>query len=74
MAYTYLSILEVMYNPLHTVQATTLFVFSAMFVVPFLETNPMAGNWLRKFLLLNVVIPSYWFAGLSKIRWAASRV
>eukprot|EP00913_Durusdinium_trenchii_P021079 g19808.t1 len=41
-----------------------------MFVVPFLETNPMAGNWLRKFLLLNVVIPSYWFAGLSKIRYA----
>ena len=74
MAYTYLSILEVMYNPLHTVQATTLFVFSAMFVVPFLETNPMAGNWLRKFLLLNVLIPCYWFAGLSKLRWAASRV
>ncbi|CAK9005550.1 SEC14 cytosolic factor, partial [Durusdinium trenchii] len=33
-----------------------------------LETNPMAGNWLRKFLLLNVLIPCYWFAGLSKLR------
>eukprot|EP00913_Durusdinium_trenchii_P025381 g23827.t1 len=40
-----------------------------MFVVPFLETNPMAGNWLRKFLLLNVLIPCYWFAGLSKLRY-----
>ncbi|CAK9114506.1 unnamed protein product [Durusdinium trenchii] len=74
LAYTYLSMIELTYQPSHTVQGTTLFVFSAMFVVPFLETNPMAGNWLRKFLLLNVVIPSYWFAGLSKIRWAASRV
>ena len=74
MAYTYLSMIELTYQPSHTVQGTTLFVFSAMFVVPFLETNPMAGNWLRKFLLLNVLIPCYWFAGLSKLRWAASRV
>ena len=69
LAYAYLARINVLFRHSHNLQATTLFVVSAIFAVPFLETNPKAGRWLRKFLFLNVLIPGYLFAGFSKLRY-----
>ena len=67
--YVYFAVVGIMYQPHHTCQGTIFFVFSAMFAVPFLETNPLAGRWLQIFLLLDVLVPSYFFAGVRKLRY-----
>ena len=69
LVYVYFAIIGIMYQPYHTCQGTTLFVFSATLAVPFLETNPLAGQWLWKFVLLDVLVPSYFFAGVNKLRY-----
>ena len=69
LAYAYFGTIGLMYNLAHSVQGGMLFVVSAIFAVPFLETNPKAGAWLRKFLLLNVLVPVYLFAGVNKLRY-----
>jgi len=58
-----------MYNLAHSVQGGVLFVLAAAFAVPFLDSNPRANAWLRKFLIINVLVPVYLFAGLCKLRY-----
>ena len=68
--YVYFAIIGLMYYLSHTVQTMVLFLVCGVFAVPFLETNWKAGAWLRKALLLNIIIPCYLFAGIGKLRYA----
>ena len=67
--YAYFGTIGLMYNLAHSVQGGVLFVLAAAFAVPFLDSNPRANAWLRKFLIINVLIPVYLFAGLCKLRY-----
>ncbi|CAJ1390972.1 unnamed protein product [Effrenium voratum] len=69
LVYVYFALVGIMYSGHHSCQGTIWFVFSAMFAVPFLETNPLAGPWLRRFALLDVLVPYYFFAGVTKLRY-----
>ena len=67
--YAYFGTIGLMYNLAHSVQGGMLFVLAAAFAVPFLDSNPRANAWLRKFLIINVLVPVYLFAGLCKLRY-----
>jgi hypothetical protein len=40
-----------------------LFIFSAIFAMPFLETSKRANHWLRRFLYIVILVPIYLFSG-----------
>lgn len=52
-----------------TINGFVLFISGAVTAVPFLQTNPRAGRWLQTYLLISVLVPMYYFAGVSKIRY-----
>eukprot|EP00965_Chrysotila_dentata_P146196 4827882-Pleurochrysis_carterae.AAC.1 len=58
-----------MYNHAHSTQGPMLFVVAASFAIPGLATNARASNWLRQYLFVCVLMPVYFFAGLSKLRY-----
>ena len=69
LVYAYLGIITYTYNQKHSEYGTILFALASTAAVPFLETNPLAGAWLRKFLVMCSIIPIYLFAGVCKVRY-----
>ncbi|CAJ1347799.1 unnamed protein product [Effrenium voratum] len=69
LVYSYLGIITYTYNQKHSEYGTILFALASTAAVPFLETNPLAGAWLRKFLVMCSIIPIYLFAGVCKVRY-----
>ena len=67
--YAFFAAIHYAYTKKHSDYGGIVSVLAAIFAVPFLETNPMAGSWLRKFLIINAVIPIYLFAGICKVRY-----
>eukprot|EP00435_Cladocopium_sp_Y103_P070939 s56_g36.t1 len=67
--YAYFGTITYTYNRKHSEYCTILFSLMATTAVPFLETNPRAAAWLRKFLIMCAIIPIYLFAGVCKVRY-----
>ena len=67
--YAFLGSVSVMYTFGHSGQVPLLFVAGAACCAHDLGSNPRAGAWLRNYLLLGLLVPSYLAAGMAKLRY-----
>eukprot|EP00440_Ansanella_granifera_P053631 gb/GFBE01058142.1/.p1 GENE.gb/GFBE01058142.1/~~gb/GFBE01058142.1/.p1 ORF type:complete len:1389 (+),score=207.12 gb/GFBE01058142.1/:1-4167(+) len=68
-AFCYLALLHIVFTGNHGLIGEFHFILASTLAVGDLG-NPRASSWLYKFLVLCVLIPSYLFAGISKLRYA----
>jgi len=70
--YIYIATLGIFYEPSHTNQGTILLIAASIQAVPFFGSpkyGPGSARWLRRFIYVAVLIPTYITAGISKFRY-----